>query len=74
MHWETDAQKACAFYIASLSTSKQALVFCVVLQSTADYLVSLMIVSNVEEIKEKLKCMPTPQFVRSKPQCAALIH
>lgn len=67
--------KACALYIRSLSSSKEALIFYVMLlQSTADYLVSLLIASTVEEIKEKLIYMRTPRFVLSKLQHAALIQ
>lgn len=66
--------KACALYITSLSTSKEARLFCaVLLQATADYLVSLLIVSSVEEMKENLICISTPQFVLPEPQRAALI-
>lgn len=50
--------KAYALY----STSTGTLIFCVVLwQFTADYLVSLLIVSSVEEMKEKLMGIPTVQ-------------
>lgn len=67
--------KACALYITSLSTSKQALKFCVVLlPSTANHLVSLLIFSSAEDMKEKSVRMPTPRFVLSIAQHAALIY